>query len=82
MRQERSRLGMRASLDDYLLELILMDTIAVAGGRPIPGAERVIQRFLPTGLYDRIIARYDALSDDRDDSSADLLLPWLRCCHG
>jgi hypothetical protein len=78
MSQERPRLGVRATLDDYLLELILMDTIAVAGGRLIPGAERVIQRFLPMGLYDRIIARYDALSDDQDDDGPDLLRPWLK----
>lgn len=64
-------------LDDYVLELILMDTIAVAGGRARPGAEQAIQRFLPAGLYDRIIARYAALSDDEDDDPY-LLLPWLR----
>jgi hypothetical protein len=69
---------MRKSLDDYLLELILMDTIAVAGGHPNPGAEQVIQSFLPEGLYDRIIDRYDELSDDDDDTDPYALLRWLR----
>lgn len=69
---------MQESLDDHLLELILMDTIAVAGGRPIRNAERVIQRFLPEGLYDRIIERYDELSDDADDTDPRALLRWLR----
>lgn len=68
---------MRATLDDYLLELILMDTIAVAGDCVAPDAERVILRFLPAGLYERIMARYDALSDDRDDNNPALLKPWL-----
>lgn len=69
---------MRASLDDYLVELILMDTIAVAGGRLIPNAESVIQGFLPPGSYDRIIARYDELSDDGDDAGPGIPLRWLR----
>ncbi len=69
---------MRQSLDDYLLELILMDTMAVAGGRPIPNAEGVIQRFLPRGLYARIIERYDELSDDGEDDNPNALARWLR----
>jgi hypothetical protein len=69
---------MKDHLDNYLLELILMDTIAATGGRCIPGAERVIQRYMPPGLYDRIIERYDELSDDRDDDNPNFLDPWLR----
>jgi hypothetical protein len=69
-------------LDEYLLELILMDTIAIAGGRCIPDAERVIQHFIPQGLYDRIIARYDGLSDDRDDHDPRFLERWLRLAAG
>lgn len=69
---------MHNHLDDYILELILMDTIAVAGGRPRPGAELAIQRFLPAGLYDRLIERYDALSEDVDEDASTLLQPWLK----
>lgn len=69
---------MRTTLDDYLLELILMDTIAVSGGRIIPDADRVIQRFLPPGLYERIIDRYDALAEDWDADEPTLLGPWLK----
>ncbi len=69
-------------LDDYLLELILMDTIAVAGGRCAPGVERTIQRFLPDGLYDQIVERYDAISWDADDEDPHLLTPWLRKAAG
>ncbi len=69
---------MYSDLDEYLLELILMDTIAVVGGRCDPGAEQVIQRYLPAGLYDRIMARYDALSEYWPDDDPNLLAPWLR----
>jgi hypothetical protein len=77
-RQRLSRIAMKDNLDNLLLELILMDTIATTGGRCIQGAERVIQRYVPTGLYDRIIERYDEISDDRDDINPHFLDPWLR----
>lgn len=69
---------MRNALDDYLLELILMDTIAVTGRRPLAGVEGIIQRFLPAGLYDRVMARYDALSEGWADDDPQLLAPWLK----
>jgi hypothetical protein len=69
---------MKAYLDNYVLELILMDTIATTGGRCCQGAERVIQRYVPPGLYDRIIERYDELSDDRDDFNPNFLDPWFK----
>ena len=68
---------MNALLDDYLLELILMDTFSIAGHRCIPDAERIIQQFIPEGLYDRIIARYDELSDEGDDTDPSFLRRWL-----
>jgi hypothetical protein len=69
---------MKELLDTYLLELILMDTAASSRGRCIPGAERIIQRSFPPGLYDCIMQRYDELSDDQDDSNPHFLDPWLR----
>ncbi len=69
---------MWSDLDRYLLELILLDTISVSGGRCIPQAERVIQHYLPPGLYDRIIARYDELSADFDERDARFLRQWFR----
>jgi hypothetical protein len=69
---------MKTVLDEYLLELILMDTIAVTGKRCIPNVEHIIQRFIPEGLYDQIIARYDELSDDREDNNPFFLRRWLR----
>ncbi len=68
---------MYTNLDNWLLELILMDTIAIACDLPLPGAEQVIQHFLPIGIYDQIIARYDTLSEDGDDNDPCLLQPWL-----
>lgn len=73
---------MRTKVDDYLLELILLDTIAVSGKRPLPGAERIIQRLLPAGLYDRLIERYDALTGDYDADEQTVLWPWLRKAAG
>lgn len=63
-------------LDDLLLELILMDWLVAAGHRPRPKAARMIARYLPPGSYERIIERYDALSDDSDRDES--LRPWLR----
>lgn len=68
---------MRDLLDEYLLELILMDSLVFSSSRCIPGAERVIQSFIPPGFYDRIIARYDAVSDDWDDAEARVPVSWL-----
>lgn len=67
---------MRRVLDDYLLELILMDSLVFASKRHIPDAERIIQSFIPPGFYDRIIARYDALSEAWDDQGAALCAYW------
>ncbi len=64
------------SLDDLLLELILMDSLIWMGPQPRPRAEAMIIRYLPPGAYTQIMERYDELSDD-DEEDFDLL-PWLR----
>lgn len=67
---------MRNILDDYLLELILMDSLVFASDRRIPDADRIIQSFIPAGLYDRIMARYAAIADDADDGYLYLPARW------
>lgn len=68
-------------LDDYLLRLILIDTVAMADSRRSQAAERVIEQFLPPYFYDRVMAHYDDLADDSDDER-DLLAMWLgRAAH-
>lgn len=69
---------MASLLDDYLLELILMDSLVFTSARRIPDAERIIQSFIPPGLYDRIIARYDALAAEESDEDAYLQERWQR----
>ncbi len=72
---------MRRVLDDYLLELILMDSLVFTSERHIPDAERIIQSFIPPGFYDRIIARYDTLSETWDDPDAALCAYWGRAAR-
>lgn len=67
---------MRDILDDYLLELILMDSLVFVSSRYIPDADRIIQSFIPAGIYDRIMARYAAIADDADDSYLCLPARW------
>lgn len=57
----------RERLDELLLELILVDTVALADPRRGPAAERLIQRCMSPGEYCRVLDRYDELSDDEDD---------------
>lgn len=64
------------SLDDMVLELILMDSFISVGHRPRPRAEAMIIRYLPPGAYTQVIERYDELSDDDEENIN--LGPWLR----
>jgi hypothetical protein len=56
-------------LDELLLELILVDTVALADPRRGPVAERLLERILSPGDYVRVLERYDEMSDDSDDES-------------
>jgi hypothetical protein len=56
-------------LDELLLELILIDTVALADPDRGPVAERLIERVLSPNDYMRVLDRYDQLSDDSDDES-------------
>ncbi|MCX7706604.1 MAG: hypothetical protein N2204_01160 [Anaerolineae bacterium] len=64
------------SLDDLLLELILMDSLISIGHRPRPKAEAMITRYLPPGAYAQVVEHYNELSDDGEGDVN--LLPWLR----
>ncbi len=70
---------MKRILDDYLLELILMDSLVFASRRRITDAELIIQKFIPLRFYDRIIAHYDALSEEWSDEEAELCAYWQKC---
>lgn len=52
-----------------LLELILIDTVALVDPRRGPVAERLIDRVLSPGDYLRVLDRYDEMTDDSDDES-------------
>ncbi len=56
-------------LDELLLELVLIDTVALAEPRRGPVAERLIERVLSPSDYARVLDRYDELSDDEDDEA-------------
>lgn len=64
-------------LDDYLLELVLMDSFAVADARRIRVGERLIDRYIPNDYQSLLLERFDELTDDFDDD-AHVLDPWLR----
>lgn len=65
-------------LDELLLELILIDTVALADPERGPAAERLIERVLPPSDYNRVMARWDELSDDDDDESGLVEFCFLR----
>lgn len=65
-------------IDERLLELILIDTVAIADPSRGPVAERLIERVLPPSDYARVLDRYDELSDD-DDDEAGLVDFFFRC---
>lgn len=65
-------------LDELLLELILIDTVALADPRRGPVAERLVERVLSPSDYARVLDRYDELSDD-DDDEAGLVEFVFRC---
>jgi hypothetical protein len=81
-RHREPRDAMKNHLDFYLLELILMDTIATMRGRYIPGAERIIQSYIPKGLYERIIERHDQLTADLADDDPRYLELWYKVASG
>jgi hypothetical protein len=65
-----------AHLDDFLLELILIDTLTVADPTREAISERLIHRVIPRHVYPRVMDRFDDLSRDADDD-ADVLAEWL-----
>ena len=56
-------------LDELLLELILVDTVALADPRRGPVAEHLIERAMSPADYGRVLERYDELSVDDDDEA-------------
>lgn len=68
-------------LDELLLELILIDTVALADPSRSPAAERLIERVFSPSDYARVLDRYDELSDD-DDDEAGLVEFVFRCASG
>lgn len=75
-RSRRRRVVTPSQLDDYLLELILIDTLAVAAPYREVYSERLIRRAIPPSVYGRVMDRFDALSRDAADD-ADILAQWL-----
>lgn len=65
-------------LDELLLELILIDTVALADPRRAPAAERLIEWVFSPSDYARVIDRYDEQSDDDDDEAGLVELCFLR----
>lgn len=63
-------------LDDFLLELILIDTLTVADPTREELSERLIRRVIPRSIYPRVMDRYDDLSHNAADD-ADVLAQWL-----
>lgn len=59
----------RECLDDCLLQLILIDTVAMRHPRRGCIAERIIEQVIPIHQYDLVMARYDELTDDSDDET-------------
>ncbi len=59
----------KEQLDELLLELVLIDTVALADPCRSQAAERLIDRVLSPSLYARVMDRYDELSDDDDDEA-------------
>lgn len=64
-----------AQLDRYLLELILIDSLAVLDPRRGSTAERMISQCIPRHLYECVMERYDHLTGNGDQ--ADVLACWL-----
>ena len=56
-------------LDELLLELILVDTVALVDPRRGPIAERIIERAMSPTDYSRVLDRYDEISEDDDDEA-------------
>jgi hypothetical protein len=66
----------RNHLDDLLLQLIVIDTLAVADPRRTAAAELMLDRCIPRRYRHRVLERYDALTEGwRDDCDVPAL--WL-----
>lgn len=68
----------RERLDELLLELILVDTVARLRPERGPIAERLIERVFAPADYLRVIEYYDELSGDDDDDSQLVPIWFLR----
>ena len=68
----------RERLDELLLELILIDTVARVDSCRGPVAERLIERVLSPTDYLRVLDYYDELSGDDDDDSQLVAIWFLR----
>jgi hypothetical protein len=71
----------RECLDDCLLQLILIDTVAMRHPRRGCIAERIIERLMSIHQYDLVMARYDDLTDDTDDETG-LVDKWFAVAAG
>ena len=65
-------------IDEMLLELILIDSVALIDPERGAAAERLIERVLTPSDYARVLDRYDELSDD-DDDEAGLVEFFFQC---
>jgi hypothetical protein len=68
----------RERLDELLLELILIDTVAEGRDDRGPVAERLIERVLSPADYLRVLDYYDELSGDDDDETQLVAIWFLR----
>lgn len=79
--EPQGRRGMpvpRERLDELLLELILIDTVARLQPERGVVAERLVERVFPPTEYLRVIEYYDELSGDDDDDSQLVPIWFLR----
>ncbi len=79
--EPQGRRGMpvpRERLDELLLELILIDTVARLKPERGPVAERLVERVFPPADYLRVIEYYDELSGDDDDDTQLVPIWFLR----
>ena len=77
--EPQGRRGMpvpRERLDELLLELILIDTVAHLQPERGQAAERLIDRVFPPAEYQRVMEYYDELSGD-DDDDTQLIPVWF-----
>jgi hypothetical protein len=56
-------------VDELLLELILIDTVALADPLRGPLAELLVERVLSPSDYNRVMTRWEEVSEDDDDDA-------------